>query len=183
MIGLLARAAEAAAKLLGKNSAARKAALDAARKAAEKFKDVGRTAVHNCKAWARNRGIRVVYNANKRLLAKEIDAMRKAGASREEMAKKAFAFRRNERLSARETMRRNGDAASVEKLERRDMEKYGRRGLGDKDGPNFEGLKKDAAKRLRDDLGREPSRDEVFDHIVDSALRTDVKTNLKYLSF
>ncbi len=183
MIALLARAAAAAAALLSKNPAARKAAVEGAKKAATKFQAVSRSAVQGCKWWARNRGIRAAYNANKKILKQELDAMRKAGATREALAQRAYQFRRSERLAARKRMRDNGDIKSVEKLEARDAAKYGKRNLGDKDGPNFEGLQRDSVGKLREKLGRDPTSDEVLDSIIESATRTDFATNIKFLTF
>ncbi|MDB5859939.1 MAG: hypothetical protein JWQ76_3628 [Ramlibacter sp.] len=183
MLALLGRAVAAAGALLARNPAARKAGLQAARKAAAAFKSVSRSAVQGCKWWARNRGIRAAYNARKQVLAKELTAMRQAGAPRDAMARKAYEFRRQERLAARRQMRANGDTKSVEKLEARDAAKYGKRGLGDKDGPNFEGLQRDAAAKLEQKTGRKPSQDEINDHIIDSATRTDLATNVKFLTF
>lgn len=182
MLPALARAAAAIAAA-ARNPAVRRAAIDAARKAGETFKDTGRKAVQGCRWWGRNRNIRAAYNARKRVLRKELERMRKAGASKEEMADKAYQFRRAERLKAREQMRRNGDHKSVEKLEARDMEKYGKRGVGDKDGPNFQGLQQETAAKLEKTLGRKPTRDEVFDEIANSATRTDWKTNATFLTW
>lgn len=183
MLALLARAVAATAALLSKSPAGRKAAVEAAKKAATKFQTVSRSAVQGCKWWARNRGIRAAYNANKKILKRELETMRKAGASKDALAKRAYQFRRNERLAARERMRANGDIKSVEKLEARDAAKYGKRNLGDKDGPNFEGLQRDSAAKTREKLGRDPTSDEVLDSIVESATRTDFATNIKFLTF
>lgn len=182
MLNLLLRAAGTAAGLLARSPVGR-IAVSAAEKAGTAFKDVSRSAVQKCQWWARNRGIRMAYNARKRILKQELAEMKKLGKNSEEMAERAYGFRRQERLEAREAMRRNGDMKSVEALERRDAEKYGSRNMGDKDGPNFEGLQFDARSKLVKQLGREPTRDEVFDYIIDSATRTDVVTNVLFLSF
>lgn len=182
MLPLLARAAAAAAALL-RSPAIRQKAVATARKAASVFEDASRSAVQGCKRWARNREIRVAYNARKRILAADLDGMRQAGASREQPARRAYEFRRGERLHARQRMRDNGDHESVALLEARDAKKYGVRGLGDKDGPNFDGLQRDATTKLREQLGRDPTRSEVLDHIVDSATRTDRATNVKFLTW
>lgn len=169
--------------MLAKNPAAQKTAIDAAKKATTTFKGLSRSAVQSCKWCARNRGIRTAYNARKKILAKELTAMRKAGATTEPLASKAYEFRRSERMTARQKMRANGDFKSVEKLEARDAAKYGKRGLGDKHGPDFEGLNRDAADTLLEKPGREPSNDEFFESIVESATRTDFITNGKFLTF
>lgn len=147
MVNLLASAVAAASGLFA-SPAARRLALQAAQKATDAFKSVSLGAIQQCRLWKRNRGIRVLYNARKRVLDAEIQALRAAGASRQAMAQHAYEFRRQERLIARQHMRENGDAKSVELLEKRDAKKYGGRGIGDKDGPNFEGLKQDAAGKL-----------------------------------
>lgn len=183
MLVLLARAVAAATALLSKNPAARRAAVEATKKAAAKFSTISRSAVQSCKWWARNRGIRATYNANKRILKKELDAMRTGGATKDALAKRAYEFRRNERLIARQRMRANGDIKSLERLEARDAAKYGKKGIGDKNGPNFEGLQRDSAAKLRERLGREPSTNEVLDNIIESATRTDLATNVKFLTF
>lgn len=183
MLGLLARAVAAAGALLAKNPAARKVAVSAAQKSAQVFRRYSRRAVQKCQWWARNRGIRAAYNARKAVLKREIAVMRKSGANKEQIARRAYDFRKQERMLARDQMRKNGDLKSLEKLEQRDAAKYGKRGLGDKDGPSFEGLKSDASAKLRERLGREPSADEINDFIAESATRTDVLTNVLFLTF
>jgi hypothetical protein len=176
-MGALARAAQALARL-ARSPAARQRLVQAAQKAREAFAQATRKAVQGCKAWQRNRAIRQAYNARKRALKQEIDAMRKAGRSRREIAERAHQFRRSERLSAREQMKRNGDGDLVAKLEKRDLKKY-----GNKDGPDFEQSVGRARTNLKERLKREPSTDEVYDEIAESANRTDVWTNMKFLTF
>ena len=84
--------------------------------------------MQGCKLWARNRVIRQAYNARARVLAKEIEAMRKAGKPSGEIAKKANEFRHKERMLGREQMRKNGDGDLVKKLEARDLKKVWQQG-------------------------------------------------------
>jgi hypothetical protein len=182
MLQLLMRAAAAAGAAL-KNPALRAKALQAAQKAGDAVKGAARRSVQACQWWGRNRGIRAAYNARKLALKRELAAMRKAGASTRQMADKAYEFRRAERLRARELMRQNGDLKSVQKLEARDAAKYGKRGMGDKNGPNREGLQRETAQKLKERLGRDATEQEVDEAIIDSATRTDWKTNTLFLTW
>jgi hypothetical protein len=182
MVKLLAAALASASSSLSNGTTGR-AALQAAQKAKVALRSARLGSVQQCSLWKRNRDIRIIYNARKKVLDAQIQQLSKEGASNRVMAEHAYEFRRNERLVARQRMRENGDVKSLEALEKRDAKKYGLRGLGDKDGPNFEGLKQDAAAKLSEILGRTPSDDEVFEHIVASATRTDFMINLKLLTF
>lgn len=177
MLGLLARAAQAVGRLLT-SAAARQRVVTAARNVGQAAANVGRKATRACKVWQRNRAIRQAYNARRKQLKNEISAMRKAGKSRREIAERAHKFRHDERMRAREQMRKNGDKDLVDKLEARDKKLY-----GNKDGPDFKHVEAKARKKLSEKLGRQPTDDEVCDAIAESATRTDWATNLKFLSF
>lgn len=177
MLGLVLRGAAAALKA-ARSPAVRKAVVEGAKAVGKKAKEVGRSAVQGCKVWQRNRAIRVAYNARKKRLAKDIAAMRAKGAPKSEIMKKAHEFRKGERLRARQEMIKNGDRKLVEKLEKRDLAKY-----GNKDGPTLEHLQAEARKKLLEKGMQNPSADDVAEHIIDSATRTDVLTNIKFLSF
>ena len=177
VLPLVARAAQALVRL-AKSPAVRRAAVKAAQKARATFKRVSRKVVQNCKQWGRNRKVRQQYNARKRELKKQIDNMRSQGKSREEIARKAHEFRRKERVLGREQMKKNGDGKLVKKLRKRDANKY-----GNKNGPDFKQSQQRAREKLRKKLRREPTQDEVFDQITESATKTDVWTNIKFLSW
>lgn len=177
MIALIARAAKALVTAV-RNPAVRKAAIEAAKKAGNAMKNIGNKAVQGCKIWQRNRAIRQAYNARRRVLAKEIQQMKRSGSTSREMAEKAHKFRHKERMLAREQMRKNGDADLVKKLEARDLKKY-----GNKDGPNLADSQARAKDQLQKKLGREPTSKEIDDSITESATKTDWATNLKFLSF
>lgn len=174
---MLGAAVKALVKL-AKSPAVRRAVVKAAQKAGSFFKKVKRKVVEKCKFYQRNRKIRQGYNARKRQLKKELAEMKKQGKSPKERAEHAYKFRKNERLSAREEMRRNGDGDAVEKLQQRDLKKY-----GDKDGPTFDHTYKKSEADLQKKLGRKPTSDEVHGEIEKSATRTDVMTNIKFLTW
>lgn len=161
-----------------RNPATRKAVVKAAQNAKVAFKKVATKTVQACKYWKRNRAIRQAYNSRMRTLEKEIKAMRKQGRTRKEIAEHAHKVRHKERIAAREKMKKNGDAKDVENLEARDLKKY-----KNKDGPNFEQSQARAKNNLKKKLGREPTQDEVYDEIAESATGTDWVTNLKFLSY
>ena len=154
-----------------------KAAVQAAQKAKTAFANASRDAVRACEAWRRNRAIRQGYNARARELKSETQAMRERGVPREDIARRTSDFRHNERMSAREQMRKNGDDFLVKKLEQRDLKKY-----GNKDGPDFRQVQQKCQDELARKLGRAPTRDEVLEEIIESSTRTDVWTNLKFLT-
>lgn len=177
MIGLAIRAAAAVARAV-RNPALRKAVVDAARKVGSKASQLSRSAVQSCKIWQRNRAIRQAYNARKAVLKSELKQMQKQGASKDQMAKRAFDFRKSERLRAREEMIKNGDKKLVERLEARDLQKY-----GSKDGPTYKHLQQKAQQELIQKGVQSPSRDQVAQEIIESSTRTDLATNLKFLTF
>ncbi len=178
MLALLARAVAAASALLAKSPVVRRNVMRAAQKAGQKFQGHAHKARQFCKAWPENRLIRQEYNARKPLLRKDLDRMRREGASGDQLAKHAYDARKDARLSAREKMRRNGDEMGVQDLQARDLKKY-----GNKDGPTLDQLKTNQGEALNKTLGRPPTADEVNQAIVDSATRTDVVTNALYLTF
>jgi hypothetical protein len=177
MLGPLLRAGAAAAAL-ARNPAVRKAIVKGARKIGEAMKNVGRKATQGCKYWKRNRDIRRAYNAAARKAQKDIAAMRKAGKSEREIAEYAHKFRHQQRMKAREQMRKNGDSQSVKDLEARDLKKY-----GNKDGPDFKQSVERSREQLSKELGRKPTDDEVYRRISDSSTTTDWVTNLKFLTY
>lgn len=178
VLAALARAAAAAGAMLARSPVARSKVVQVAQKAGKAFQGHARKAVQFCRHWPDNRLIRQEYNARKPLLRKEIDRLRRQGASSDKQAEHAFRARKEARLSARETMRRNGDVQGVKDLQKRDLKKY-----GNKDGPTLEQLQRERAEALKKQLGRQPTRDEVNKEIVDGATRTDVVTNILYLTF
>lgn len=174
---LLARAAGAVAKVV-RNPEVRRKIVEGARRVAAKAKDSARRAMEFCRGWGPNRRIRQAYNARRKVLDAEIKAMRRANAPPEKIAEAAHKFRHGERMRARAEMLKNGDRAGVDRLRARDLKKY-----GNPDGPDFKQSVARAGEKLRESLGRDPTPDEVFTSIAESATRTDPVTNLLYLSF
>jgi hypothetical protein len=176
MLGGLIKAAQAVSALL---KGGKKIAVKAAQKAQKAFHNVSRKTVQSCKLFARNRKIRQAYNARKRVLEQEIKKMKAQGKSPQEIAKRSSEFRHNERMVARKQMKKNGDNHLVKKLEQRDIKKYD----GNKNGPNFKQIQEKKIKELRKELEREPTLDEVYEAIIQSSIKTDFWTNMKFLTW
>lgn len=178
MWALLAHALRAASAKLAMSPVARKKLLQVTQKAGKKFQGPALKARQFCKQWPDNHHIRKEYNARKPLLRKELDRMRRQGASPDKMARHAYAVRREARMSAREKMRRNGDVKGVKDAQALDLKNY-----GNKNGPTMEYLKAEKGATLKKKLGRPATADEVNNAIVESATRTNVLVNVLYLAF
>jgi hypothetical protein len=112
-------------------------------------------------SWTDQR-IREMYVCRVARIAAEDAARKAASVAPEARARAAYETRRNVRLVARAMM---SDAAAVDALRARDLEKYGY-----SDGPTWDWL----VERARD---RGLVGDAVYESIIESAQRTDAATN------
>lgn len=112
-------------------------------------------------AWT-DRQVRQFYLDQVAAIAGADAELQRAGKSVEARARAAFTARHDARMTARAMMQ---DAAAVEALRARDLEKY-----GSPDGPTYDSLVERAQQKGL-------TGDAIFQSIIDSAQRTDAATN------
>jgi hypothetical protein len=109
-----------------------------------------------------NEQIRVYYNQVVDTIGPADEGWKRDGIGAEERARRAFAIRRDARLTTRAMM---SDPHEVDDLRRRDQEKY-----GNPDGPTFDQLVASGAQKGA-------TGDALYEGIVKSAQHTDAKVN------
>lgn len=112
-------------------------------------------------SWS-NEEVRLYYNELVAAIGPANEGWKKEGLSVEERARRAYTMRHDARITTRAMMASRDE---VEQLQKRDLDKY-----GSPDGPTFEWLVKSNEKK-----GAEG--DALYEKIIESAQRTDPRTN------
>ena len=115
-------------------------------------------------SWS-NEEIRIYYNELAAAIGPANEGWKREGVSAEERARRAYGMRHDARLATRAMM---SSRAEVLALQKRDTDKY-----GSPDGPTFDYLVESGKKKGA-------AGDAIYEGIVESAQRTDPKTNAAF---